>query len=192
MIRLLALLLLPIAACTEVPAAMGVRPSEAPVTTFSPDPWGQEGPPRMGQVAGRIGDQPAGWSTFDFSVGAFDASAWITDEAAGGPGLRLTIIGYHSAEDRNDRVFLHAHIGGLQPGPALDGDLQIIDARPDEPRLQGAAEVVITAIGRPSPDDSYGHVAGTVTAEICPPPGEAAPCLPVQLSFDTALQFDNM
>ena len=32
-------------------------------------------PPKMGEITGTLGGKPVAWETFDYSIGAFDASA---------------------------------------------------------------------------------------------------------------------
>lgn len=60
-----------------VPALMA-GPTAAE-TAFQPElPEGY--PPVMGDVHANVGGRDVAWQTFDFSIGAFDASAWMSDD----------------------------------------------------------------------------------------------------------------
>ena len=74
-----AFLALLLAGCVEVPPG-GVIPDPGPGH-----------PPKMGDVTGQLGGQAVAWETYDFSVGAFDGSAWV--EHFDGP-YKLHLAGY--------------------------------------------------------------------------------------------------
>jgi hypothetical protein len=155
-------------------------------------------PPKMGDISGTLGGKAIAWETFDYSIGAFDASAqarvdWETKVVS------LNIMGMKPGkpDDDRQRIWIKADFGNtLQPGPAA-GVAQVLFLRgkdSDGPRLvsDGAtAKVVLDSIG-PQVADSYSRrMRGHVSARLCPVGWVFKKCQDVTLRFDTDVQIDG-
>lgn len=155
-------------------------------------------PPKMGDISGTLGGKAMAWETFDYLIGAFDASAqarvdWETKVVS------LNIMGMKPGkpDDDRQRIWIKADFGNtLQPGPAA-GVAQVLFLRgkdSDGPRLvsDGAtAKVVLDSIG-PQVADSYSRrMRGHVSARLCPVGWVFKKCQDVTLRFDTDVQIDG-
>ncbi|QQA41221.1 hypothetical protein [Pelagovum pacificum] len=156
------------------------------------DPWGAEGPPVMGFVAAELAGSAQRWTTYDFSIGAFSASAWMHEVPA---GVELRIMAYQPGQwdVMERRINLTGTLPSLAPGQASDAVFALLmEEAIDGPRLEGPAVLRLTRIEREG-DEVYGKAAGDFSAEICPSGGmEDGPCLPISGRFETEVQFDNM
>lgn len=155
-------------------------------------------PPKMGDISGTLGGKAMAWETFDYSIGAFDASAqarvdWETKEVS----LHITGMKPGKPDEDRQRILIKADFGtALQPGPAA-GVAQVLFLRgkdSDGPRLvsdRETAEVVLDSIG-PQVADSYSRrMTGHVSARLCPVGWAFTKCQDVTLRFDTDVQVDG-
>ncbi|NUB42803.1 hypothetical protein GEU84_000260 [Fertoebacter nigrum] len=151
-------------------------------------------PPVLGDVAATLGRDAVAWQTYDFSIGAFDASAWIDTY----DGITFKLIGYTpgdpDAETGRLRVaatYASTPQVGSKPTALM---IEIFDDGLEGPRLssQGRAAVLeITAIELGS-GSGYGSMSGRLTAELCPRGGKNGACRKFSGTFDTGLQFSGL
>ena len=157
-------------------------------------------PPLMGEVSALLDMQELRWQTYDFSIGAFDASAWATDDA--GP-VTLRIMGYQPGKpDRMEqRIWIKASFAGM-PAPkskAVEALVEVIAGADTEgARLTSMGQnavVTIMAVKRAG-DETYGQMAGKFSARLCWKPDAEQPvtdrCQTISGDFDTSVQFENM
>ena len=154
-------------------------------------------PPKMGDVWGAFGDQGVAWETFDFSIGAFDASAWV---GAGyeAPVMTLHLMAYPPGEPDTmaGRVYAEAEFGAaLHVGAGTEVAVSIMKADDiDGARLSSegqTAVLVIESIG-PDREDSYSRrVTGTIEARLCPIDWDGQECQDLSLAFDTDVQMES-
>jgi len=166
----------------------------APAQEVMEPDLGPDYPPKMGEVTGTLNGRAVKWETFDFSVGAFDASAWA-DHYQGKATFRIN--GYLPGKPDAERMQLRVGTewgAALTTGPA-PGAVEVAILRggdPEGPRLTSAgqtARVVIDSIG-PAREDSYSRrVTGTVTARLCPVDWPFRHCADLELRFDTDVQM---
>jgi hypothetical protein len=173
-----ALLALALAGC--------VTAETAPVVV---EPDGGPGyPPKMGDVSGTLGDRPVAWETFDFSIGAFDASAWVGH--FDGPH-KLHIGGYTPGDPKSqvDRLTVSGNFPGL-PAP---GSLRDVEVTIGEGVWSVGQSAAMTVERIEVPEGSgYGSASGTITATFCPSnPAILAPCRLFQARFSTKVQFNG-
>ncbi|MDZ4312520.1 MAG: hypothetical protein U1A24_18385 [Cypionkella sp.] len=154
-------------------------------------------PPKLGGAAGQLGGKPAAWEFFDFSIGAFDASAWV-DSDYETKAVQLKLMGYAPGQPNDMRFRLWAK-GDF--GPAFRSgaaEAPVVEVLRDDdiegPRLssQGQqAEMVIESIG-PKQDNSYlRHVTGRLTARLCPQDWLFKSCQDIDLRFETDVQMGS-
>ena len=154
-------------------------------------------PPKLGEASGNLGDKPAAWEFFDFSVGAFDASAWV-DSDYDTKAVRFHLIGYAPGkpDDMRKRLRVQGDFGkAFHIGAAEMPLVEVVRGKDiDGPKLtsQGQqAEVVIESIG-PLPENSYlRHVTGRLTARICPQDWPFKSCQDIALRFETDVQMGS-
>lgn len=154
-------------------------------------------PPKMGDVWGKLGDTAKSWETFDFSIGSFDASAWV---GAGyeQPKATFHLMAYAPGEpDRMEgRVHAEAEFGEvLHLGEGAKVVVQILKEQDiDGPRLSSegqTATLVIETIG-PERDDSYNRrMTGIIQARLCPVDWAGESCQDLDLRFDTDVQLET-
>lgn len=154
-------------------------------------------PPKMGDMTGTMGGTPVAWETFDFSVGAYDASAWA-DADWETKVVMAHLMGYSPGKPKEmtGRVFVEGTFGtALRTGAATAVVISVLKGQDfDGPRLSSdgqQASFVIESIG-PKVAQSYSRrVTGRVEARLCPVdwPGQA--CQDVSLRFDTDMQMES-
>lgn len=155
-------------------------------------------PPKMGDITGTLDGKPVAWATYDFSIGAFDASAGATSDWDT-KVVNLQIIGYTPGDPQNDRmrVRLKGDFGTiLRPGPATAAvEIAILRTRDwDGARLTSEgnrAELVIDSIGPKVPDSYSRHMTGHASAELCPKKWLFKSCKTIELRFDTEVQVGS-
>lgn len=153
-------------------------------------------PPKMGAISGLYGDKPVAWETYDFSVGAFDASAWAMTQD-GNVALRMMAYPPGEPQEMRQRIHITADFGkALRKGAGQNVVINIYKDRDiDGPRLtsvgQTASLTVTRAVGAPNGGSGYGSVAGAAVARICPVDWPTLQCQDISLSFDTAVQYDG-
>ncbi|MCF1709697.1 hypothetical protein L0V05_12825 [Tabrizicola sp. J26] len=155
-------------------------------------------PPKMGDVTGTLDGKPVAWETYDFSVGAFDASAGATSDWET-KVISVRIIGYTPGDPDSDKMLLRLQgdFGTvLRPGPA-SGNVEIAILREkdwDGAQLTSAgkrAELVIDSIGPKVPDSYSRHVTGHASAQLCPKKWLFKSCKDIELRFDTDMQVGS-
>jgi hypothetical protein len=158
-------------------------------------------PPVMGDVTATVDGQPMAWQTYDFSIGAFDASAWITDDdTTGVVTLRMMAFAPGDPDRLQDRLRIQAEYPAL-PVPGVAPSSVLVEVLGED----GIDGRKMTSEGRPatlalegfSRDSyAYGRIEATFDAEICLKVSDRSPvtrpCKRLTGSLDSALQFDNM
>ena len=158
-------------------------------------------PPVMGEINATLAGEAITWQTYDFSIGAFDASAWATPE--GGQTV-LHLMGYAPGkpDDLTERVSIIARfdgpaVSGATPATVMAEILQTEDW--EGARLTSAGKTALFVLDRidRQGDESYGHASGHFEATLCFALTEDAPvddqqCSVLLGAFDTEVQFENM
>lgn len=159
---------------------------EEPVVV--PPDGGPGDPPKMGVVTGTLGGTAVAWETFDFSIGAFDASAWV--EHFDGP-FRLHIHGYTPGDPKSpaDRL----RVTGTFAGAPARGALRAVGITIGEGGGFAAQSPVLVVERIEAPEGSgYGRASGRITASFCPTnPAILAPCRLLNARFTTRVQFNG-
>lgn len=161
---------------------------------YMPPPEGW--PWLLGDVAGKLGSKPIAWQTYDFSIGALDASVW-----AGNPWgpVEFHLTGYSPGKPQSRRMGLHVTAGfgdTLRTGKA-DGPVTVVITLGSDdkgPRLTSeghSASLHIASLVRSEDNQNYGHVTGTITARLCPVLWQGKSCQDFTARFDTDMQFDG-
>ena len=154
-------------------------------------------PPKMGEITGTLGGEAVVWETFDFSVGAFDASAWA-EKDFNTRRVTANLMGYPPGkpDEKSGRLFVRAGFGkALRTGRAQSAEVLYLQGPDrDGPRLSSVnqkAQVIIDSIG-PKVENSYSRrVTGRVHAQLCPVDWPGQKCRVVKVSFDTDMQMDS-
>ncbi|MGL6210567.1 MAG: hypothetical protein ACRC14_12140 [Paracoccaceae bacterium] len=156
-------------------------------------------PPVMGDVTATVGGTAASWQTYDFSVGAFDASAWVSDTD---DKITLRIMAYPAGQPdkMEDRLRIVAEFP-LFPSPGSTPDTVLVEVLAGEDidgkkLTSGATPVAFTLDTFTRESYAYGRTTGSFEAVICLKRSEkakiSAKCKPIKGRFDTSIQFDNM
>lgn len=156
-------------------------------------------PPLLGGASGHLGTKAVSWEFFDFSIGAFDASAWV-DQDWNTKEVAFHLMGYRPGEPDNMtfRLLVEGGFGPTLRTGAADAPVRVSVLRGK--KIDGAqlssdgqrAEVVIETIG-PKQDNSYlRHVTGHVTARLCPKDWLFKSCQDIDLRFDTDVQMGSV
>lgn len=159
-------------------------------------------PPKMGTVTltGPEGTQT--FTTYDFSIGAFDASAWF-DTQGEAPHFTLTAYPDGNPDAEAGKFWLTtAFDAAPESGSKGRYTLVEIPATQDRegPRLSSAARkasVTIDSFTKEDPGNTsgYGHVTGHFAARLCQVDHAPAvrmsggPCQDVTGTFDTQVQY---
>ena len=157
-----------------------------------PEGW----PWLLGEVSGTLGKKAIAWQTYDFSIGALDASVWA--------GEREGQIVFHlralpPGKPQSDRMvlFVTADIGRDLRAGAASGDVTVEIPRGKDregPRLssEGQTATLMNDQLRRDPENiNNGRVSGTVTARLCPVQWMTKSCQDFSAKFDTGMQFDG-
>ncbi len=170
-----------------------------PVAAQTADGVPEGYPPVMGDVTATLGDRALTWQTYDFSIGAFDASAWVSDED---DNITLRIMAYPEGqpEKMEDRLRIVAEFP-LFPSPGAHSDTVLIEILGEEQidgrkLTSGTKPVTFTLDEFTRHSYAYGHTSGSFEATLCLKRTKAAPvsrkCQKITGRFDTDIQFDNM
>ncbi|GLS87393.1 hypothetical protein GCM10010873_35530 [Cypionkella aquatica] len=154
-------------------------------------------PPKLGGAAGQLGDTSVAWEFFDFSIGAFDASAWVDRDYNSGT-VRLHLMGYAPGkpDDTRNRLLAQGDFGkAFHTGAAEMPLVEVLQGSDvDGPKLTSKgqrAEIVVESIG-PLPENSYlRHVTGRLTARVCPQDWPLKSCQTIALQFETDVQMGS-
>lgn len=154
-------------------------------------------PPKMGEISGVLGKQAMAWETFDFSIGAFDASAWVNAYEG---SVKLSLMGYPPGQPEvmAGRVLITADMGKAlkKRGKSSKVEVEIYrDEDRDAARLSSAGQSARLKITRlklaPGAASGYGAIEGEVTARLCPIEWQEQSCQHFSARFKTQLQFDG-
>ena len=157
-----------------------------------PEGW----PWLLGGVSGRMGKKAVAWQTYDFSIGALDASVWA-GETDGMVGFHLRALPPGKPKAKRMMLVVIADIGKeLRVGPAA-GAIKVDILRYD--KREGArmssegqsASLVIDRLARDADSNTYGKVSGKVTARLCPIKWAGKACQDFSATFVTGMQFDG-
>lgn len=163
-------------------------------------PEGRDGPPPpMGTVTLQADGASQVLTTFDFSIGALDGSAWF-----GGfnDAFTLHLRAFPDADpDATAGVFI---LEATLPGRPAHGMVSTaVTAQIEKDGAKGQVmqwfsrrnpgRVEIETVTREAPESSFGHATGRFAVTLC---DMAAPekndCHAVAGRFDTDVQFDNL
>ncbi|WP_373353180.1 hypothetical protein [Pseudoroseicyclus sp. CXY001] len=150
-------------------------------------------PSLMGTLSGTIEAVPVMYQTWDFSVGAFDASAQFRSY----PNLHLNIGAYPEGiwDDPANTLVIRADLASLSAGRTGPATVTLNGENFGEPLLTVPAEVEILSLTRGAPGSDYGTAYGDLTASVsapdfCPSLG-TPPCSGgLQLTVETRVQYD--
>lgn len=158
-------------------------------------------PPVMGEISATVGDKAAAWQTYDFSIGAFDASAWVSDDDdTGRVTLRIMAFAPGKPDQMEDRLHIVAEFGAF-PSPGSPPKSVLIEVLAGEDndgrKLTSGSTQALLVLDKFSRDGyAYGRTTGSFEATICLKRSATSPisakCKPIRGRFDTAIQFDNM
>ena len=168
-------------------------------------PW------KMGDVVLIMGGSARPYTTYDFSIGAFDAAVQLRAEydcsgtgSCEDTGKVLLSMRAHPGADPDAKaevLFVSGVFDTLPGGPAEAQNVivQISGAQGWDGKMlmSGSARMKITAIKRGKDGrDAYGTLSATVTATVCDAvdevltPGGA--CQDITASFETEVQYDSV
>ena len=154
-------------------------------------------PPKLGAASGRLGQKAVAWEFFDFSIGAFDASAWV-DSDWSSKAVTFHLMGFAPGDpdDKRFRLRVSGDFGQVfQAGAATAPLIEVL--RGDDlagPRLTSSgqrAEIVIESVGA-QPENSYLRpVTGRIEARLCPKAWLFKSCQDMSLRFTTKVQIGS-
>lgn len=170
-----------------------------PVAAQTADGVPEGYPPTMGDVTATLGGRDLTWQTYDFSIGAFDASAWVSDED---DKITLRIMAYPEGqpEKMEDRLRIVAEFP-LFPSPGSQADTAVVEVLGEKEidgrkLTSGSGTVALTLDEFSRNSYAYGHTSGSFEATLCLKRTKTAPvsrkCQKMTGRFDTDIQFDNM
>ena len=152
-------------------------------------------PPKIGDIKALLNGKAAAWQTYDFSLGAFDASAQFVG-AKDAPVFRM--LGFPPGQPKSEVNRITMKGAGPVKAVALSDVLVeiVAGANWDGLRLssQGqAATLVLDSVA--AKDGVYGHVTGHFTAHLCRAMGQPARvdvryCQDMTGKFETDYQAD--
>jgi len=184
-----------LAAVMTLTVAAMAQTDPVPMMPEVPDDY----PPVMGAVTATVGGRALTWQTYDFSIGAFDASAWVGDTD---DNVTLHIMAYPEGqpEKMEDRLHIVAEFG-LFPSPGGPADTVLIEVLGEKDidgrkLTSGTTPVVFTLEEFTRSSYAYGHARGRFEATLCLKRSKTAQvsrkCQQIRGRFDTDIQFDNM
>jgi hypothetical protein len=202
-----ATLILGCLAMALAPAVLADEPL-IPVEAELPDgyPW------KLGDVAVTLDDKTRAYTTYDFSIGAFDASVQFRDHVdCSGDGactetgkVALVMVAYPDAnpDAEGDLVVVKGIFPRLPDRARRTGAVTVEIRNPGgvEGRSlisKGRAKLTLTEVRRGKDgSDSYGTLAATVTATVCEAKDEAlikdGACHSFRAEFVTDVQYDSV
>ncbi len=151
--------------------------------------WWVDGPPKMGTISGEGDGDRIVWTTYDFSIGAFDASAWVTKDNDGTGPQRLSVLGYTDPDSFDGRILFRVNVTGYTTG-TFAAEVSLIDEDIDAPRQTGLITFEISRFDRDDPDASYGNLAATAQGTICST-ANTIDCFEATFVIETQIQFGS-
>lgn len=151
------------------------------------DPWADRDPWTMGTIVG-VGDgDTITWTTYDFSVGTIEASAWVTWDDNGSWNETVSIVGYTTWDDETNRIWIKSQVNSYEPG-TYEAQVMLIDEDRDVPRQKGLLTMNVTEFREVVFGESYGHFKATLDGTICSVQ-TPTDCFVANFTVDTELQF---
>ena len=170
-----------------------VLPVAAPVPVAANLPPGY--PPKIGDIKVVLNGKTAAWETYDFSLGAFDASAQFTG-AKTTPTFRMLGFPPGNPKAEVNRITMKGN-GPVTGGAMTDVLIEIVaGVNWDGLRLSSSGQSATLVLDKvTTKEPGYGHVTGHFTAHLCRAMGQPARvdgryCQDMTGRFETDLQFD--
>lgn len=193
------LVVLALAGCVEAPRSSDI--------VVPPESYGTPDgkPPAMGTATLEEGGTQKVLTTIDFSIGAFDASAYFQHMEEPAPEFRLSAWPGGDAEATSGILVLEGTFGGkIAPGSAAVAAkvAELIGTDPSGRRWTseagGTASLVIDSFApeRPGASSGYGHATGHFAGRICSGDGDPVRpaaerrCREVTGQFETDVQYE--
>ncbi len=129
-------------------------------------------PPKLGEVQLVEAGKSTRLTTYDFSIGAFDASAWF-GEGLRGRGFQLMAYPDENPDATKGRLFLWGGLDAWAPGKTRAALVEILMGTDIDGRRWTSAgkpaELVIDSFTPQEKGHSsgYGHVTGHFSATVC-------------------------
>ncbi len=175
-------------------------PTGGPIPAGSPElPVGD--PPQIGLVRANIDGTAVSWTTYDYSIGAFDASVQVLGY---GDSPELRLMAETGPNSRSNRLVMKASMRSKLQTGALQGPLIGLVAGEDlnGTRLTTAggsrAEIVVESITVDPQREVMGHIKGHFSASLCAAKSDPAgfvvdrlSCHPISGSFESDMQFSG-
>ena len=154
-------------------------------------------PPKIGVISAELAGKAAGWETYDYSIGAFDASAQFSGPKAA-PMFRMLGLPPGQPSSTTNRITMAGNApGGAKAGPLAKPLIEIVAGTNwDGLRLSSSGQQAEIVVDTLTPKDSgYGHATGHFSAIVCaandmPIKVDTRHCQPLTGTFETDLQFD--
>jgi hypothetical protein len=175
---------------------------QAEVQAYHPPPEGY--PPAMGGAVLTEGADTFYFTTFDYSIGAFDASAFFLGMESGAPTFTLTAWPNGDEDAKSGLLRVEGTFSGVIGPGSTDAAAVVAISIKETFRGRrwtsegGEGVLVIDSFVPQTPGSSsgYGHATGHFTARICSADGDPAVvaknarCRAVTGSFETDVQYE--
>jgi hypothetical protein len=158
-------------------------------------------PPQIGVVTAEMDGTTVSWNTYDYSIGAFDASVQVLGY---GDKPELRLMGETGPSSRSNRLVMKSSMRTkLQKGTLQDPLIELIAGEDmNGTRLTSAggsrAEIVVDAITVDPEREVVGHIKGHFSANLCAaesdPQGyvvDRGACHTISGSFESDMQFSG-
>lgn len=152
-------------------------------------------PPKIGTVTALLAGRAVAWETYDFSVGALDASAQFAGPKAA-PEFRMLGMQPGQPNVERNRLTLKGS-GPVKAGVLTDGLIEVVAGNNwDGLRLTSAGQTAAIVLDQVTADAGHsGHAKGHFSARLCAANGmparvDARHCQDIAATFETDFQFD--
>lgn len=183
--------------CAAIAGLSACDMATVPASQFGEAPQTASEFPVIGSVTGFVDGQPRGWETIDYSVGAPDATAFVSLREG---SYELTINAFPAGTGGQRAAWLQIKSvlpNGPVPGPGRNPTIFLLDGDSlDGARYQSTGAPLLNISTLTRTDDLYGTVTGTFVTTLCRvDSADAAPdttnCLDAAGEIETRLQFDG-
>jgi hypothetical protein len=157
-------------------------------------------PPKIGTVATELDGKAVAWDTYDYSIGAYDASVQVLNYN-GQIQFRLMGEPPGKPDQARNRLVMKAVMANTgQTGPLAKPVIEIVAGKDWQGvRLTSTGSeisLVLDSLKMMGPSGEYGHVAGQFSTTLCaadgePPRIDRTKCQPFRGSFDSELQISG-
>jgi hypothetical protein len=146
-------------------------------------------------VTGTLGGKAAQWTTYDYSVGAFDAAVQIRGQADA-PEFHRSAQPPGKTEGRTGELRMQGLIGKSLKAGVMTGALDEIGIgeTDDHPRYSSygqSAEIVLDEVVDTEGPMGYGHLKGHFSAHMCVARGGDVPVVNLANCKDVAGRFES-